>query len=653
VTGSLHILHLEDDSNDAELVRAALDAEGIPCEVERASSRGEFVAALDRRTPDLILSDFSLPGFDGAAAIMLAREKAPGVPFILVSGTLGEESAIESLQGGATDYVLKQRLTRLVPAVRRAIQEAEDRSKRVQAAEALADRQQFLNALLDSIDAGIVACDASGAFTLFNRAAREMHGIPGGQASVDAPERHYGLFGPDGKKPLAPGEHPLTRALRGEKIRNEEIVIVPGNAPPRTVLVSGQHIVGASGRDLGAVVAMHDITDRKLLEAQLRQAQKMEAVGLLAGGVAHDFNNLLTAIIGYNQLMAARLKPGDPFLRDTEEIAKATTRATMLTRQLLTFSRREVVQPRILNVSAVVDDMGKMLHRLIGEDIELVLVKGQTLGAVRADPGHIEQVILNLVVNARDAMPRGGRISIETSNVEIGEDYRDLHPGVSSGRYVLLAVSDTGTGMDEETKARIFEPFFTTKGPEKGTGLGLSTVYGIVQQWGGTIQVYSDIGWGTTFKVYFPMEGSSATPEARDRPDETLPTGKETVLVVEDQEPVAAVMRAILTRCGYAVLEARHGRDALRAFEETESPIQLLITDVVMPVMGGPELAERVWAKRPKLRVLFTSGYTERGFTAHESLDPRASFLPKPFQPVDLARAVRRALDGQTSPSGR
>lgn len=397
-------------------------------------------------------------------------------------------------------------------------------------------------------------------------------------------------------------------------------------------------------RVIGFVV---DVSSRKRLEEQLRQAIKMEAIGRLAGGVAHDFNNLLTAIMGYSQLMAARLGPHDPALRDTEEILRAAERASMLTRQLLAFSRREVLQPQTLDLNAIVSDMGRMLRRLIGATIDLVVVPGPGLGMVKADAGHLEQVIMNLAVNARDAMPEGGTLTIETSNVEIGEAYSGGNVGLEPGSYVLLAVSDTGTGMDPETQARIFEPFFTTKDADRGTGLGLSTVYGIVRQWRGAIHVYSDPGWGTTFKVYLPRAAGKARANRPAAGLDNAPRGTETVLVVEDQDAVAVVIRGTLQLCGYEVLEARHGADALAILERHEGPVHLLLTDVVMPVMGGPELAQRAWLARPDLKVLYVSGYTERAFASHAELDPRAGFLQKPFMPEALARKVREILDAR------
>jgi two-component system cell cycle sensor histidine kinase/response regulator CckA len=408
-----------------------------------------------------------------------------------------------------------------------------------------------------------------------------------------------------------------------------------------------KRLVPAIERELREAAARHE---RQGLQTQLRHAQKMEAVGRLAGGVAHDFNNLLTAIMGYGQLMAMRMKPDDPARRDTEEILKAATRASLLTRQLLAFSRREVLQPRLLDLNAIVADMGKMLRRLIGESIDLVVVPGENLCAVKADLGHMEQVLMNLSVNARDAMPEGGRLTIETSNIDLGEVYVGEHVGVKPGGYVLLTVSDNGTGMDEETRARIFEPFFTTKGADKGTGLGLSTVYGIVQQWEGAIQVYSDLGRGTSFKVFLPRSAGTAEPTARAENLAELPRGSETVLLVEDQDAVAAVIRATLHLCGYQVLEAHNGSDAVALLKRHGGPIHLLLTDIVMPAISGGELAVKARELRPKTRVLLISGFSERAFSAQATSDPGFAFLQKPFMPESLARKVREVLD--ENPSG-
>jgi signal transduction histidine kinase len=382
-------------------------------------------------------------------------------------------------------------------------------------------------------------------------------------------------------------------------------------------------------------------------EEQLRQAQKMEAIGQLAGGVAHDFNNLLTIISGYSDLLLnGILGPKDAGREAVEEIRKAADRAAALTRQLLAFSRRQVLAPQVLVLNSIVQDMDKMLRRLIGEDIQLTSHLAADLGSVKADPGQIEQVLLNLAVNARDAMPRGGSLTIETANVTLDENYCRTHPDVQPGPFVMMAVTDTGCGMDAATLSRIFEPFFTTKGPGKGTGLGLATVYGIVKQSGGSIYVYSEVGRGTSFKVYLPRLEAAAV---ADVPVVVAPTqqvgGQETLLVVEDDEAVRALTRTVLRSNSYDVIEAVDADEALRWVEEHKEPIHLLVTDVVMPGMSGRELAERLKQLRPEMKVLFVSGYTDDAVVRHGLLEAEVAFLQKPFTPNALARKVREVLD--------
>ena len=399
------------------------------------------------------------------------------------------------------------------------------------------------------------------------------------------------------------------------------------------------------------LTALRDVSQRRLLEDQLRQSQKMEAVGRLAGGVAHDFNNLLTVITSYSQLVMEDMGAADPRRADLAEVQKAATGAATLTRQLLAFSRQQVLEPRVIALDEVVAGAGKMLKRLIGEDIELVTALAPDLGAVKADPGQIEQVVMNLAVNARDAMPDGGMLTIETVNQELGTEYTEQHRLVPPGSYVLLSVSDTGTGMDEATQARLFEPFFTTKEKGKGTGLGLATVYGIVKQSGGFIWVYSELGAGTTFKVYLPrVDEAVAAPPAPASPQSL--NGTETILLAEDAAPVRSVAREVLRRHGYRVLTAADGRTALELADTHVGPIDLLITDVIMPEMSGRQLADRLVERLTKLKVLFVSGYTDDAIVRHGILEPGIAFLQKPFSPESLARKVREVLDAPT-PSRR
>jgi PAS domain S-box-containing protein len=388
-----------------------------------------------------------------------------------------------------------------------------------------------------------------------------------------------------------------------------------------------------------------DITDQKKLEVQFLQAQKMEAVGRLAGGVAHDFNNLLTIINSNSQLALMELKEWDPLREKFESIQKAGERAAGLTRQLLALSRRHIVQMKVIDLNAILRDLEKMLHRVLGEDIELTTILDENLGRVKADPGQMEQAVLNLVINARDAMPSGGKLTIETGNVNVDQEHHSTHKGMKAGRYVSLAVSDTGIGMKPEIQERIFEPFFTTKAKDKGTGLGLSTVYGVIKQSGGDIWVYSEPGRGTTFKIYLPQI-EEPLEEARQKvPHGKRSRGQETILVVEDEDEVRKLAVEVLRRYGYTVWEASRGEDALRVYAEGKEPLQLLLSDIVMPGMSGPDFARRLKHAYPEIKVLFMSGYTDNTLFQNGLLDQGMFFLPKPFSVEGLTGKVRTVLD--------
>ena len=404
------------------------------------------------------------------------------------------------------------------------------------------------------------------------------------------------------------------------------------------------------------VVVNRDITKRKQAEEalrqsekQLRQAQKMEAVGRLSGGIAHDFNNLLGVVIGYSEHMEARLGPNDPFRKSVEEIKKAGQRAASLTRQLLAFSRQQMLEPKVLDLNAIVVDVEKMLRRLIGEDIELTTMLDPALGPVKADQGQLVQVIMNLAVNSRDAMPDGGKLIIETANVELDEAFARHTPYVKPGQYALLAVSDTGIGMDAETQAHIFEPFFTTKELGKGTGLGLATVYGVVKQSGGYVWVYSEPGKGATFKIYLPLVDEVIRQARRETRPAKSSRGSETILLVEDEESLRALTRDVLAESGYQVLEADSGARALEVAQQHHGPIHLLLTDVVMPGISGPALAEKLVAVRPDTRVLYMSGYTDRAIGQQGMLGSGSSLLQKPYTRDNLNRRVRETLDSESA----
>jgi two-component system cell cycle sensor histidine kinase/response regulator CckA len=495
----LHILHLEDDVNDSSLILSTLTEGGIACEMTRVQTQEDFEAALEVGGFDLILSDYTLPKFDGLSAIQIAKALFPDLPVILVTATLGEERAIESLKSGATDYVLKDGLFRLVPAVVRAMQEVDERA-----------------------------------------------------------ERHR-------------------------------------------------------------------------LEAQFIEGQKMEVIGRLAGGVAHDFNNILGVIMGYSEMLNSDIPPDSPLRKFTKEIQHASERAAGLTRQLLVFSRKQTVQAVVLDLNEVVIEMQQLLVRLIDAHIKLVLVSGEGIGCIMADSGYVGQLLMNLAVNARDAMPNGGTLTITTSNIVLNEEYAREHPEIRPGDYVMLSVSDTGTGMTEEVKARLFEAFFTTKSLGKGTGLGLATCQTIVQQCTGSIDVSSELGKGTTFKIYFPRVERLVEVTKKDATLGPSPRGTETLLIVEDDS-------------------AANGQDALNvAHEHKGAPISLVITDVIMPLMDGKVMAEWMKITDPNLKVLFTSGYTDDAIIEHGVLENGVEFLPKPYMPGTLVRKVREVLDQENS----
>ncbi|MCH8948321.1 MAG: response regulator, partial [Acidobacteria bacterium] len=448
-----------------------------------------------------------------------------------------------------------------------------------------------------------------------------------------------------------PGERARIVAQHLERWDGLEVEWKRKDGTPITVRLSGRAVRGAQGELAYFEGIAENITEQRLLEAQLRQAQKMEAVGRLAGGVAHDFNNLLMVMRGYTELLLGRLSANDPLRRNAEEIQKAADRATSLTQQLLAFSRKQVMQPKVFDLNAVVSDTEKMLRRLIGEDIELATILGAELGRVKADPGQIEQVILNLAVNARDAMPQGGKLVMETANVELTQAFARQHPGVTPGPHVMLAMSDTGVGMDAETQARIFEPFFTTKEKGKGTGLGLATVYGIVKQSGGYIWVYSEAGQGTTFEIYLPRVEDAVTADQEEHAVSQPPSGSETVLLVEDEEPVRKLAREFLESSGYTVLEAEDPVEAMHLSDRHQGPIHLMVTDVVMPKMSGHELAQQMASVRPEMKVLYVSGYTDDALGQYGVPTQDSFFLQKPFSLDTLARKMRTLLEGNTKTS--
>lgn len=512
----LRVLVIEDSDDDTALVLRELKRAGYDLDFTRVDSPDTLKASLASREWDLIISDFSMPRLTGTEALKLVRSMACEAPFIFVSGTIGEDTAVAALKDGAQDYIIKTNLKRLVPAVQRELREAEERQQ------------------------------------------------------------------------------------------------------------------------------------RRRLEQHVAQMQKFEAIGRLAGGVAHDFNNLLGVILGQSEILLERSKD-QASIHGLEMIRDSARRGATLTRQLLAFGRRQVFETKVLNLNVILADVEKLLGRVIGEDIELEFQTEGKLASIEADPGQLEQVILNLAINARDAMPTGGKLTITTANLHLDEDYVDHRAIVKPGRYVQLVVADTGCGMDEQTQSRIFEPFFTTKEQGKGTGLGLATVYGIVKQSGGYIWVYSEPGHGTAFKIYLPMvEAAAEDPRHLER-NEKVSRGSETILVVEDDASLREVTCEFLQNSGYLVMSAGSPEEALHLGEWHKGPIDFLLTDVIMPKMNGRELAITLSKARPEMKVLYVSGYTD-GIVrdgVHGALEDGLAFLQKPYTRHALTRKVREILDSQ------
>jgi PAS domain S-box-containing protein len=501
-------------------------------------------------------------------------------------------------------------------------------------ASAFHETAKMVEALLESASQAILSVDGSGKIVLANHRAEEMFNytreeLLGASVEMLLPESKRGVharhreqyFGQPRVRPMGIGME-----LSGRKRCGIEF--------PVEVILSAIH----TPEGVFGIAFVTDISQRKLLEEQLVHAQKMEAVGRLAGGVAHDFNNMLTVISGYNRMILDELQPDDPLRDYVEEIARAAGRAGAITKQLLIFSRRQMVEPQIISVNAIISQIEKMLLRLLGEDIQLTLDLQQDVANIKADPNQLEQAIVNLAVNARDAMPSGGQIFLQSANVHLDENYVKTHLGVQPGDYVMIAVTDTGHGMDAETRKRIFEPFFTTKERGKGTGLGLSSVYGMVKQSAGDIWVYSEPGKGTTFKTYFPQAHGTAEGGSRQAERAEWPTSA-TVLVVEDEQAVRELTVRMLQRLGYSVLSAASGKEAIEVSNSFAGHIGFLVTDVVMPEMSGRQVADAILATRPNIRVLFLSGYTEHT-TIHQGIGSEVNFLAKPFSRETLANKL-------------
>lgn len=638
----LRMLQVEDSESDAALVTRVLEKSGFSVYCERVDDAPQLRAALGAGGWDVIIADYHLPRFDAPEALRILHESGQDIPFVIVSGAVGEALAVEMMRSGAHDYLMKDNLARLAPAVRREIREARARRERKREQEALRESQERLELAITATQLGWFDVWPQTGHVIWSELNRRHFGLSP-DAEVTIQTFQDGIHRDDRNRVLAL----IAGLFRGEnngQYAAEYRTVGIEDGVERWLTARGRVFFDSEGQPFRFVGVTLDITEHKQLEEQFLQAQKLESIGRLAGGVAHDFNNLLTIITGYAHVLSGQVPPQHPFRDPLGEISKAAMRATELTRQLLAFSRQQASAARNIGLNDIVLNFEKMLRRLIGEDVELLLSLDSGTGALHADPGQVEQVLMNLAVNARDAMPTGGKLLIETSNFTVDERFAQRRPTVALGNYVLLTVTDTGGGMSAEVKRKAFDPFFTTKERGKGTGLGLSTVHGIVSQHGGAIWIYSEAGRGCSFKVLFPRVESATTPAAAVE-EAPAPLGKETILVVEDEIGVRSYVCEILELHGYTVLEAATGRQAVQVSERHRAPIHLLLTDAVMPEMGGHELAEQFATARPETQVLFMSGYSERLRTA----DSVTNFIQKPFTPAALLMQVRTLLDGRSA----
>jgi two-component system, cell cycle sensor histidine kinase and response regulator CckA len=773
----LRILILEDVPMDAELVEYELERARVPFRSRRVDSREGFLRELDEFQPDLILSDYTLPRFDGMTALSLARERVPSIPFLIVTGSVNEETAVGCMKAGATDYLLKSNLARIGPAIEAALERERAHAEKIRAESALAASERRFRSLVQNSSDLVTIVAPNGTILYASDSADRIVGYSPAQlvgtnllAYLDQPEAHavrtmlqnqngrpsadpieFSLRRADGSpvwleavgtnlltdptirgivlnardvserkradRALRESEeryrdlfdnasdlvcmaapdgsllyvnnawlqgtgyaedeigqlqlldlvHPdsrshynavLERVLAGERLDHVELTFVPKQGAPITV-EGNLSCTFKDGQPSVVRGIYRDITERKRVEEHLRRAERMQAAGKLAGGVAHEVNNMMTGVIGFSEFLLRSFDPSDPRRADVEEVIRAGTRAADVTRQLLAFTRQQFLRPQVVAINTVVTEMEKMLRHSLGEDKHLELRLSPEVGQLRADRGQLEQVLINLVLNARDSMSEHGRVTIETAPAVWDAAYAERHGGVSIplGRYIMLAVSDTGCGMNADVQTRIFEPFFTTKPIGQGTGLGLSTVYGIVKQSGGFIWVYSEPDQGSVFKVYLP-EAQAARPAETPLTHES-PTprgGSETILVIEDEEVVRNLAVRGLKDHGYTVVDARNGADALRYVQQHLGAVDLVVCDVVMPEMGGRELGQHLALFDPDLPVLYMSGYTGDDVVQRGLLDPGAPFQQKPFTPGTLAAKVRKMLDrrahpGATTPS--
>ena len=649
MSAKIRILYIDDYELDRELVRDSLEKEHGGFELMEASNKQEYETLLRNHEFDLVLSDFNIAGFEGLQVIEAVRVHNPRIPVIIVTGTGSEEVAAQALKQGAADYVIKRpkHIQRLPQTIFAAIEKKILKEQHEKAEAALMESEAKYRRIFENSVVGLFQSTPEGRFLTVNPAFAELFGYESPDELIsqitDIANQYYA--NPEDRrryKQLLQKAGTVTNFEFKAKRKDGSLIWVSHST--RACFNQDGKVDHYEGIVIDISKRMRAEEEREKLQAQLIQAQKMEAVGRLAGGVAHDFNNKLGVIIGHAELTMERMDPSSEPYADLKEIHEAALRSADLTRQLLAFARKQNVIPEILDVNDTVTGMLKMLRRLIGEDIDLAWMPGADLWLVKIDPAQIDQILANLCVNARDAIGGVGKITIETQNVVIDEAYCADHAGFIPGAYVMLAVSDDGSGMDKETLENLFEPFFTTKKAGEGIGLGLATVYGIVKQNDGFINVYSEPEKGTTFKIYMPRT-KETMPEKGESVTQTIAKGTETVLLVEDEGAILRLSKKILERLGYTVLAVSTTTEALAMAEGYEGQIHILITDVVMPEMNGKELAERVEKLQPLVKVLFMSGYTANVIVHRGILKERVHFLQKPFSVNAMAAKVRKVLD--------
>ncbi len=640
---TLRVLQVEDSESDGALIARLLEKAGYRIHSKRVEDPEEMRLQLAGDTWDVIIADHRMARFDAPGALRVLHETGRDIPFILVSGSIGEEQAVAIMKSGAHDYIQKDNLARLVPAVQRELREARSRLERRQAEKDLAESQERLALAIQATQLGTFDYSPQTGKMIWSEMANRHFGLPPSCSEVSYAIFLRGLHPDDRERVHATVQNLLQPGSDGRYAVEYRTIGIEDRIE-RHVSSWGQVYFELTGQPVRFVGVTLDISERKRLEEQFRQAQKLESVGRLAGGVAHDFNNVLTVINGYSDILLAGMDAGDPLRELVTPIRAAGERAAALTGQLLFLSRKQVAQRKAVNLNEIIVEVETMLDKVIGEDIQLKSDLSGSLGSVMVDPGQLHQVLMNLAVNARDAMPSGGALTIETCNIDAKDGLVETSTGVKPGRYVRLKVSDTGTGMTKEVMSHLFEPFFTTKVAGKGTGLGLATVYGIIQQNGGSIRVDSEPRKGTTFTIHLPRIDSGMTSEQRPAFEADGLQGVETILVVEDQEPVRELAARVLRLHGYRVLEAAHPEDALLQSACFDGPIHLMLTDVIMPGMTGPELAARIRPLRPAMAVIFMSGYTDCPLP-ERALESTIAYLDKPFSASGLAAIVKEMFD--------